>query len=475
MSESLQTTLERLRWAQAQDPTPDWGVRKDRLQRLENLLLMHAPSIREAIDADFGGRCAQETDLLELYPGLTEIRHALRRGKRWMRGSGHWAGFPFFPARNRLLPQPLGVVGIIVPWNYPLNLAVCPLAGALAAGNRVMLKMSEHTPRFSAQFASLIQNHFASDEIVVVNGDAGVADAFSRLAFDHLLFTGSTRVGHHVMAAAAAQLTPVTLELGGKSPVLVGPGARLEQAVERIMIGKLVNAGQTCVAPDYVLLPRLMIPRFIELAQACVTRLYPQLSSNPQYTSIISERHCQRLIQLREDARERGAIVVALGLGHEPPASHKDGPFNGRRLAPTLLLDPPPSAAVMQEEIFGPLLPLVGYEHFDEAIDFVRARPHPLAMYLFDTDQGRVDMALRQTQAGGVSVNDTLYHVAQHGLPFGGVGPSGMGGYHGEHGFRTFSHLKPVFSQARYNGAGLLAPPYGALFARMMRFFLGRD
>jgi coniferyl-aldehyde dehydrogenase len=372
----------------------------------------------------------------------------------------------FLPARTEVRPQPRGVIGIIVPWNYPLYLAVGPLVDALVAGNRAMLKMSEFTPRFSALLAEQMANYFAPDEVVVVTGDADVAQTFSSLPFDHLLFTGSTAVGHRVMRAAAANLTPVTLELGGKSPAIIGPGARFEHAVERIVFGKLVNAGQTCIAPDYVLLPRARMAEFIAIAGRAMARMYPQLGRSTQYASIVSDRQYQRLVALRDDALAAGAHVHPLGDAAEDATR--------RLLPPQLLSEVGEAMAVMREEIFGPLLPLLPYDTLDEAIAYVGARAHPLALYLFERDQASIDKVLAQTHAGGVSVNDTLYHIAQHDLPFGGVGASGMGGYHGEAGFRTFSHLKPVFRQARFNSAGLLNPPYGARFRRVLELLLRR-
>lgn len=463
---ALDETLQRMRAAQAGDPQPAWPVRAARLRALRAILLDHRADLAAAIDADFGRRPVEETDLLEIFPSLSAIRHALRHGRRWMAPRRQLADLLFLPARTELRPQPRGVVGIIVPWNYPLYLAVGPLVDALAAGNRVMLKMSEFTPRFSALFAGLVARHFAADEVWVVTGDAKVAQAFSALPFDHLLFTGSTTVGQHVMRAAAANLTPVTLELGGKSPAIIGPGARFEHAVERIVFGKLVNAGQTCIAPDYVLLPRARIDAFIAVAQRVMARMYPQLAQNAQYASIVSDRQYQRLVALRDDARDGGARVHRLGDAAEDAAR--------RLLPPQLLSNIDDGMAVMREEIFGPLLPLLPYDTIDQAIAYVAARPHPLALYLFEQDRTLIEQVLTRTTAGGVSINDTLYHIAQHGLPFGGVGASGMGGYHGEAGFRTFSHLKPVFHQARFNGAGLLNPPYGARFRRMLDLLLRR-
>ena len=462
----LPSELKRLRDAQAQSPLPDWSIRLRRLRALEAVVRDHRSEITDAIHADFGCRPREETEMLEIFPSLSAIRHALRHGRRWMKPRRALASLAFLPARTEMRPQPLGVVGIIVPWNYPLYLAVGPLADALAAGNRAMVKMSEFTPRFSQLFADLVARHFQPDEVIVVNGDASVGQTFASLPFDHLLFTGSTAVGHHVMRAASANLTPVTLELGGKSPAIIGPGARFEHAVERIVFGKMVNAGQTCIAPDYVLLPRAEIPRFTTAARDAVARLYPNLANNRQYASIATDRHYQRLASLRDEALKVGAQSAQLADVDDRPTQ--------RLLTPVLLTDVRDDMPVMQEEIFGPLLPLVPYDHLDDAIDYVTRHPRPLALYLFEQDQAKIDRVLARTHAGGVSLNDTLYHIAQHNLPFGGVGPSGMGGYHGEAGFRTFSHMKPVFRQARLNGTGLLNPPYGKRFRQMLEILLKR-
>lgn len=462
----LPSELKRLREVQAQNPLPDWRVRARRLRALDAVVREHRQEIADAIHADFGCRPREETDMLEIFPSLSGIRHALKHGRRWMKPRGALASLAFLPARTEMRPQPLGVVGIIVPWNYPLFLAVGPLVDALAAGNRVMVKMSEYTPRFSQLFADLVARHFQPDEVIVVNGDASVGQAFASLPFDHLLFTGSTAVGHHVMRAASANLTPVTLELGGKSPAIIGPGARFDHAVERIVFGKMVNAGQTCIAPDYVLLPRADVPRFIAAARDAVTRLYPDLANNKQYASIATDRHYQRLANLRDEAVKAGAQSARFA-DVEDRASQ-------RLLTPVMLTNVRDDLPLMQEEIFGPLLPLVPYDDLGDAINYVTHRPRPLALYLFEQDQSRIDQILARTHAGGVSLNDTLYHIAQHNLPFGGVGPSGMGGYHGEAGFRTFSHMKPVFRQARLNGTGLLNPPYGKRFRQMLEILLKR-
>ena len=463
-ADSLPRMFARQREAFRRMPYPAWPQRAAWLKTLRALLRDNNTRICDAISADFGCRPPEETRLLELFPSLGAIDHALRHGRRWMRPRRRFAGFWFLPARTEVMPQPLGVVGIIVPWNYPLYLAVGPLVDALAAGNRVLVKMSEYTPCFAALFEELVEKLFPDGEVRVVNGGADVASAFAALPFDHLLFTGSTAVGRKVMRAAAENLTPVTLELGGKSPAVIGPNARFDHAVERIIYGKCVNAGQTCIAPDYVLLPRARQGEFIERARATLARMYPDFA-NGQYTSIITERQHARLLQLLDEAVAGGAVA------HSLAGKHADAT---RLMPPILLTSVDANAGVMREEIFGPLLPLVPYDSLDDALAYVAARPHPLALYLFETDKDVVRRVLERTQAGGVSVNDTLYQIAQHHLPFGGVGPSGMGAYHGEVGFRTFSKMKPVFRQSRFAATSLLNPPYGARFQRVLKLLLRR-
>ena len=462
----LQALLDAQRGVQARDLNPGWDTRRIRLRALEDLLRGNAEAICAAINQDFGCRPAEETQLLELFPSLDGIRHALRHGRRWMRARRRPAGVWFLPAWTELVPQPLGVVGVIVPWNYPLYLAVGPITDALTAGNCVLVKMSEYTPHFSALFARLVATAFPAGEVRVVTGDADVARAFSALAFDHLLFTGSTEVGRHVMRAAADNLTPVTLELGGKSPAIIGPNARLAHAVERIVWGKCVNAGQTCIAPDYVLLPRGREDEFVQLACSAFARFYPEYERRGQYASIVNARQHERLIAMRDGAVAMGARAHAL--------AQTPGDDAARVMAPTVLTGVTPTMRVMQDEIFGPLLPLVPYDGLDDALRFVAERPHPLSLYLFDTDRAVQRQVLRASIAGGVTINDTLQHIAQHHLPFGGVGASGMGAYHGKAGFETFSRLKPMFHQARFNGAALVNPPYGRRFRRMLKLLLRR-
>ena len=366
------------------------------------------------------------------------------------------------PGKSMILRQPLGVVGIISPWNYPLQLALAPLIGALAAGNRALLKPSELTPAFSQALAASIAKSFAADEVSVVTGDAAVGKQFAALPFDHLVFTGSTAVGREVAQAAAKNLTPVTLELGGKSPAIIDASCNLDGVIDRIAWGKLINAGQTCIAPDYMLVPRGDVERFVALLRASMTRLYPKFRSNPDYSGIISERHLQRLRELIENARGRGATVIEI----EPLDSTLAAA--GRQLPPTLLLNVNDSMRVMSEEIFGPILPIVPYDTLVEALAYINRHERPLALYWFGRDSAARDQVLAGTIAGGVSINDTLLHIAQEGLPFGGVGASGQGQYHGEFGFRQFSKEKPVFIQSRFSGGGIIRPPYKPSIERIL-------
>jgi coniferyl-aldehyde dehydrogenase len=449
------------------EPFPEWDARRDRLERLRRLIADNETAIEDAIDADFGGRPRAETQIGEVFPSLSEVLTALRKGRRWMRPRGAWVSKWFLPARAHILPRPLGVVGIIVPWNYPLYLAAGPLVAALAAGNRAMVKMSEYTPQFSALFERLVAAAFRPDEVVVVNGGPDVAAQFTRLPFDHLLFTGSTTVGRKVMGAAAENLTPVTLELGGKSPAVVAPDYPIERAATRIVWGKLLNAGQTCIAPDFVLVPRGAMRAFVDAARASAQRMYPAALADAEYCSIINPRQYGRLVGHVDEARAAGAEIVPLFDGaQQDDARH--------RLAPLLIVAPPAQLALMRNEIFGPLLPVVPYDTVDEALARINAQPRPLALYWFDEDRTRSERALKATHAGGVCINETLMHILQHELPFGGVGSSGVGHYHGQWGFDTFSKLTPVFRQSRWNSVGLFVPPYRpqvqALLKLMKRF-----
>jgi acyl-CoA reductase-like NAD-dependent aldehyde dehydrogenase len=464
------TRLENLFGAQraafARAPFPDAEVRERRLAALERLLHENADPIAGAIALDFGHRSPHETRLLELFPSLEAVRHARRRVRKWMKPKRRATSVWFRPGRSQLVVQPLGVVGIIVPWNYPLYLAVGPLVAALAAGNRAMVKMSELAPATGELLDTLVRRHFDPDEVSIVTGGADVGRAFAALPFDHLLFTGSTGVGRAVMRAAADNLTPVTLELGGKSPAIVAPDYPIGAAAERIIIGKLMNAGQTCIAPDYALVQAARVRDFVAAARRVVAACYPDPLRSPDYSSIIDARHFARLTGYVDEARAQGAEVVTLApAGAAPDAAT-------RRMPPTLLVGTPESSRVMREEIFGPILPVVAYDDFDAALAYVNARPRPLALYLFDRDAARIRRVLTETVAGGMTINDTILHIAQDDLPFGGVGPSGMGQYHGYDGFLAFSKQKGVFRQARVNAMALFKPPYGKTFERLVGFLL---
>lgn len=462
---ALTAAFARIKAGARAEPSPSRAVRHRRLDALFALVHDHREEFASAITQDFGARPARETLLLEVFPTLEALRHARRHVARWMKPRRRPVSPWFLPGSAETRPQPLGCIGVVAPWNYPLYLTAAPLASILAAGNRALLKFSETSPATAALFARLLPRYFECDELAVVGGELDLARAFTALPFDHLLFTGSAAVGRQVMAAAAAHLTPVTLELGGKSPALIAPGYPLAHAAARIVMGKCVNAGQTCIAPDYVLLPAGSEEAFLAAARREVQAAYPNFATNPDYGAIVNDRHFHRLVGALEEARAAGARVEPLILGAQPdPAT--------RRFPPTALLGVPENLSLMREEIFGPLLPLVSYRTLDEAVAYIAARDAPLALYLFDRDRRRADAVLDATRAGGVTVNDTLLHIAQDTLPFGGVGASGMGQLHGQAGFLTFSKEKPVFRQSRVNGMALLKPPYGRRFDALLRVLL---
>lgn len=439
--------------------------RKSDLKRLLAEVLAAQEEIVAAVNDDFGGRSRQETLLTEIYTTVSAIRHARANLAGWARPRRRAVPFTLQPGEAWLQPQPLGVVGIISPWNFPINLALIPLVAALAAGNRVLIKPSEYTPATSELLQRLLAGAFGEDQVAVVTGDAAVGRGFSALPFDHLLFTGSTSVGKEVMKAAAANLTPVTLELGGKSPALIAPGADLKAAAASIAYGKLTNAGQICIAPDYVLAPRDKLRGFVEEFSAAARRSYPGGTASAEYTAIIHDRHRERLAGYIKEARDRGVEVVAPFV--------EAGGATGRKLAPVVLVDPPDDLASMRDEIFGPILPVKPYETIDQAIEFINVRPRPLALYLFARDRDTERQVAERTISGGLCVNDTLTQFAVDDLPFGGVGGSGMGCYHGREGFDTFSYLKPVFRTRWYNPAALFRPPATKLQERIGRLLIG--
>jgi coniferyl-aldehyde dehydrogenase len=460
--------LARQRQAFQRAGPPGLAERKDDIRKLRDALKKEAEEIASVISADFGNRSRHETLLADVWPVLTSARETLKHLASWMKPKRVRVGVELLPGRARILCQPVGAVGIISPWNYPIQLALLPLISALAAGNRVMLKPSELTPRTSEFLADFLGRLFSEEKVATVLGGPEMGAAFSALPFDHLFYTGSTEVGRRVMRAAAENLTPVTLELGGKSPCIIGSDAVLPAAAESIVSGKLLNAGQTCIAPDYILVPEHVRDNFVGLILEAINKFYPSLSANPDYTSIINARHYGRITRYIEEARQLGTRVLEINPAGEALAPQE------RKIAPTILIDPADDLAVMREEIFGPVLPVKSYGTLDEAIEYVNSRPRPLALYYFGQDKRDRDKVLERTTSGGASVNETLMHVMVENLPFGGIGPSGMGSYHGEYGFQTFSHRKGVFLQSRYNAARLLRPPYGKVADAMKRILLSR-
>jgi coniferyl-aldehyde dehydrogenase len=443
---------------------PSYLERMEALKALYDMVKEHRRELAASIDADFGNRSRVETDLGEIMPVLNSIKHALKHLKRWMQPFRRSVGLAFQPASAKIVYQPLGVVGVLAPWNYPLTLTLVPLVEALAAGNRVMIKPSELTPRTSALLATLLAQVFPEDRVAVIVGGPEVAERFSRLAFDHLFFTGSTRVGRAVMTTASANLTPVTLELGGKSPVVLCGDYPLKKAARLIAIGKLFNGGQSCVAPDYVLAPDDQVEAFSKAFLEVAAELYPRLSGNPDYTSAVSDRHYRRLIEMIEEAGNGGARVL----------QHPDSSASAeRKVPPTVLLDVSPDALAMREEIFGPVLPVLGYSSLQKAIDFIKVRPKPLALYCFSNDRHSIKTVLDQTRSGGVTVNGALMHATQEDLAFGGVGESGTGAYHGEAGFIRLSHARGVMTLSRFNTSDRIAAPYGKLTKFVTRLFIG--
>lgn len=471
----LRGQLQRMRQAAQRDGAPNAAQRRTHLRRLLQAVLDHEADWVRAVDADFGRRSATETRLLELGPLADQLRHNLRHVARWMRPRRAPVNPLFWPARARIVPQPLGVVGIIGAWNYPVQLTLSPLADALAAGNRVLLKPSELAPHTAELLQRVLAEVFASDHVCVVTGGPTVAAALAALPLDHLLFTGSTRVGRLVAQAAAPNLTPVTLELGGKSPAIVGPGADVVRAADRIAAAKGWNAGQTCIAPDYCLVPRAQRDAFVDALRQSVQRRWPHGVDDADYTALSSAAAWQRQLRLAHEAAAAGATLVPL-MGDGPPLPEATAP-RPAVLGPVAVLDPPATCALMQEEIFGPLLPVLTYDTLSHALDHINAGPRPLALYLFERERATIEHVLAHTVSGGVTVNDCMLHQPQHALPFGGVGASGMGAYHGRHGFERFSHLKGVYEQSTLVGAVFdrwVRPPYGAPLQRLLRFMLRR-
>lgn len=460
-STELQPTLTRLR-AAWQSKRPDYEQRRADLQRLRDALKRRLEEMAETIASDFGHRSRHESLIADGMTVLNEIDHLRSHLRKWMKPKRVGVGWRFWPARAEIRPEPVGVVGVIAPWNYPVNLALIPLATAIAAGNHVYLKPSEHTPNTTGFLRSLLAEVFPADRVAVATGGAEVAGAFAALPFDHLVFTGSTAVGRKVMAAAAPHLTPLTLELGGKSPAIVCADFPLEQAAARLATGKWFNGGQTCIAPDYVLIDEGRAPALAEALREQVRARYGTLTDSSDYTRIINGGQYARLQGYLDDARALGLQVLPLA---------ENGDARQRLFPPTVVLEPGEDAKVMQEEIFGPILPIKSYRNLDEAIAYVNAHDRPLSLYPFSHDRDSVEKILRNTLAGGVTVNDTVLHFGINNLPFGGIGPSGMGAYHGRAGFDAFSKALPILWQPRRAGSDMLKPPYSKV-ARFIDFII---
>lgn len=469
--EAMTALLDRQKAAfMAARPEP-LATRHDRLERLAKLLLAHGEDFARAMSADFGHRSHEQSMLTDVMPALSMVRYSQKRMKGWAKPEKRHVNFPLglLGAKAEVRYEPKGVIGIVAPWNFPVGLTLAPLAQAFAAGNRAMLKPSEFTERTSRLMADLFPRLFAEDEVSVVLGGPQTGQDFCGLAFDHLLFTGATSIGKHVLHAAADNLVPVTLELGGKSPTILGKGVDVARAADRIALGKMMNAGQICLAPDYMLVPEDMEMQAIGALQASVATMYPKLLANDDYTSVINRRHRDRLAGLVDDAVTRGAEAIVVNPGGENFAGS-----NGNKLPLTILRNVRDDMKVMQDEIFGPLLPVKTYRGIDEAIGYINAHDRPLGLYYFGNDSAEREAVLSRTISGGVTINDVIFHVSADDLPFGGIGPSGMGSYHGIEGFRSFSHARAVYTQPKINVGKLagLMPPYGAATVRTLKMQL---
>ena len=440
-------------------------VRRDRLKRAIAMIRDNADAFCDALSEDFGHRSREQSMVTDIGAAIAPLAHAARHLGSWMKRDRRKVQFPLglLGARAWVDYQPKGVVGVISPWNFPVTLVMGPIAGAFAAGNRVMVKTSEFTPATAALFEALCPRYFAAEELAFVSGGADVGKAFAELPFDHLIFTGATGIGRHILHAAADNLTPVTLELGGKSPVIIGRDADVARATERVAIGKLMNAGQVCLAPDYLLVPSDREQAVVDGLKAAASTMYPTVLANPDYTAIINDRHHQRLTDWIADARAKGATVETVN-----PANDDFAASNSRKMPLHIIRDATDDMMVMQEEIFGPVLPIRRYDGIDAAIGEVNRRDRPLGLYYFGPDTTERSRVLDRTISGGVTIDDVVFHVSMEDLPFGGIGPSGMGSYHGRDGFLTFSHAKAVYKQSRLDVAKLagLKPPYGKATAR---------
>ncbi len=456
----LQTVLAKQRAAFTAALPESLAVRRDRIDRAIALLIDHKDAFAKAVSADFGHRSTEQTLMTDIMPSVGALKHAKKHFEAWGRNEKRKAMFPLglLGAKAEVMYQPKGVVGVIAPWNFPVGMVMVPMAGILAAGNRAMIKPSEFTERVADLFAEVVPQYFAEEEMAVFTGGVEVATEFSKLAFDHMIFTGATSVGRHIMRAAADNLVPVTLELGGKSPTFIGRSADQTKAAQRIAMGKMMNAGQICLAPDYLLVAKEQEDAMIANVVSGVSALYPTLLGNDDYTSVVNGRNYDRLQGYLADAKAKGAELIEVNPGGEDFSSS-----NGHKMPLTIVRNVNDDMKVMQEEIFGPILPVMTYDTIDTAIDYVNAHDRPLGLYYFGQDKAEAEKVLSRTISGGVTINDVLFHNAMEDLPFGGVGPSGMGNYHGADGFKTFSHMRAVYRQSGLDIAKLsgFKPPYG--------------
>ena len=464
--DEMNAILAKQKAAHLRDGIPPAEKRIEWIDKAIDLLVTHRSALSDAMSADFGHRSSDQSDFTDIAGSIGALKFARKNLKNWMKPEKRGTEFPLnlFGAKARIHYQPKGVIGVISPWNFPVNLTFTPLAGTFAAGNRAMIKPSEFTEQTSELMKKLFAEYYTEEEVAVVTGGPEVGAAFSKLAFDHIIFTGATSIAHHVMRAAADNLVPLTLELGGKSPVVLGESADLEKAAKRIMAGKTLNAGQICLAPDYAFVPKDKTKDFVAAATSAVETMFPTgLKDNPDYTSVINQRHFDRIQGYLEDARSKGAEIIEI--------NPKDENFSQQphhKIPPTIIVDPSDDMSVMQDEIFGPILPIKSYSSAQEAVAYVNQNPRPLGLYYFGEDAKERDYVLNNTTSGGVTVNDVIFHVAQEDLPFGGVGPSGMGSYHGIDGFREFSHRKSVYTQIGADLLAMVRPPYGDKYRKQV-------
>ena len=465
-ADGMEAILAKQKAAHIRDGIPSAEQREAWIDKSIDLLVTHGEALSKAMAEDFGHRSIDQSNLTYIAGSIGALKFSRKNLRKWMRPEKRKVEFPLglLGSKAQIQYQPKGVIGVISPWNFPVNLTFAPLANVFAAGNRAMIKPSEFTEKTSELMAELIAKYYTEEEVAVVTGGPDIGASFTKLAFDHIIFTGATSIAHHVMRAAADNLVPLTLELGGKSPVILGKSANIEKAASRIMAGKTLNAGQICLAPDYAFVPEEKTGEFVGAAQAAVGKMYADgLKDNDDYTSVVNQRHYDRLNSYLDDAREKGAEVIEINPQNE---NFSQQPHH--KMAPHIVLNPTDDMKVMQDEIFGPILPLKSYSETKDAVAYINNNPRPLGLYYFGDDATERDMVLNNTTSGGVTVNDVIFHVAQEDLPFGGVGPSGMGAYHGRDGFMEFSHKKAIYTQTGNEILAMMRPPYGEKFRKQV-------